>query len=112
MANAMQEPLEKLLTELDILEQVVKLLRDADYIEEGVLRKVAAEIVEFEQTVAEALVTRGVVTPRQSKAGLDCLKKIESKEISYEEALELLNIWRLDLTGRESAPVRPSLVAA
>lgn len=115
MAHAMQEPLENLLLELDVLEQVVKLLRDAQLIDEGVIRRVAAEIVEFEQTLAEALVTRGVVTPRQSKAGLDCLKQIEARKLSYEDALVLLGKYRRELQGQETAQrpaARAGLVAA
>lgn len=115
MAHAMQEPLENLLLELDVLEQVVKLLRDAELIDEGVIRSVAAEIVDFEQTLAEALVTRGVVTPRQSKAGLDCLKQIEARKLSYEDALVLLGKYRRELQGQETAQrpaARAGLVAA
>lgn len=111
----MQEPLENLLLELDVLEQVVKLLRDAELIDEGVIRRVAAEIVDFEQTLAEALVTRGVVTPRQSKAGLDCLKQIEARKLSYEDALVLLGKYRRELQGQETAQrpaARAGLVAA
>ncbi|HMO22988.1 MAG TPA: hypothetical protein PKC98_18650, partial [Candidatus Melainabacteria bacterium] len=115
MAHAMQEPLENLLLELDVLEQVIKLLRDAELIDEGVIRSVAAEIVDFEQTLAEALVTRGVVTPRQSKAGLDCLKQIEARKLSYEHALVLLGKHRRELQGQETAQrpaARAGLVAA
>ena len=110
MSHAMQEPLENLLAELDILEQVVKLLRDAKLLDEGSIRTVVARIVEFEQTVAEALVTSGVVTPIQSKAALDCLKKIQANQINYEEALVILINKRRELSGHRKPG--SSLVAA
>lgn len=112
MSHALQEPLENLLAELDILDQVVKLLRDAEIIDEESIRSVAAKIVDFEQTVAEALVTNGVVTPIQSKAGLDCLKRIQAGQIRYEEALALLGSYRRELSGRANTKKSNNLVAA
>ena len=110
MSHAMQEPLENLLAELDILEQVVKLVRDAKLLDEGAIRRVVSKIVDFEQTVAEALVTSGVVSPIQSKAGLDCLKKIQANQINYEQALVILRNNRRELAGHRKPG--SSLVAA
>jgi|AGTN01.1.fsa_nt_gi hypothetical protein len=82
--------LERLMDEFDVLEQVVALLRAAGVLDERVVRDTAATIVDFEQSIAEALITRGVLVPELSRAGIECLRKIELGEISYERALEIL----------------------
>lgn len=82
--------LERLMDEFDVLDQVVALLRAAGVLDERVVRDTASSIVDFEHSVAEALITRGILVPELSRAGIECLQKIESGEISYERALEIL----------------------
>lgn len=105
LVSTLKVPLEQILAELDVLDQIVTLLRAAGVIEERLLRDAAAQIVDFEQTVAEALITRGVVTAVQSRDGLNCLRKIQSGDISYEQALDFLAVHR-------SSPQEPANVVA
>ncbi|MBZ0185053.1 MAG: hypothetical protein K8F91_02290 [Candidatus Obscuribacterales bacterium] len=114
LVSTLKVPLEQILSEVDTLDQIVTLLRAAELIDEKALRDAAAQIVDFEQTVAEAVITRGVVSPLESKIGLDCLRKIQSGALSYEEALNILRAQRKDRApaGAVVATASTAVVAA
>lgn len=91
LVAAINKSLEQVMNEFDILEQATTLLRAAGVIDEKMLRDTAAAIKDFEQTVPEALITQGVITPKQSRDALRCLHNIQSGKMSYEKALEKLS---------------------
>lgn len=91
LVASMNKSLEQVMAEFDVLEQAVTLLRAAGVIDERMLRDTAAAIKDFEQSVPEALVTKGVITPAQSRDALRCLQGIQSGQMSYEQALNKLS---------------------
>lgn len=90
LVHSMNVPLEKLLAEFDVLDQIVALLRAAGVIDERTMRDTAASITDFEFSVAEVLIQRGLVTKEMSRTGLVLLKEIQRGVVSYERALEVL----------------------
>lgn len=95
LVATMNKPLEKVMAEFDVLEQAVILLRAAGVIDERMLRDTAAGIKDFEQSVPEALVTTGVVSPTQVREALRCLQGIQNGKMSYEIALSRLSGGRI-----------------
>jgi hypothetical protein len=91
LVASMNKSLEQVMAEFDVLEQAVTLLRAAGVIDERMLRDTAAAIKDFEQSVPEALITSGVITPAQSRDALRCLQGIQTGQISYEKALTKLS---------------------
>jgi len=90
LTHSMNAPLEKLLAEFDVLDQIVALLRAAGVIDERTMRDTAASIQDFEYSVAEVLIQRGLITKEMSRTGLVMLKEIQRGVVSYEKALEVL----------------------
>lgn len=90
LVHSMNVPLEKLLAQFDVLDQVAALLRAAGVIDERTMRDTAASIKDFEFSVAEVLIQRGLITKEMSRTGLVMLKEIERGVVSYEKALEVL----------------------
>ncbi len=90
LIHSMNAPLEKLLAEFDVLDQIVALLRAAGVIDERTMRDTAASIEDFEYSVAEVLIRRGLVTKEMSRTGLVLLKEIQRGTVSYERALQVL----------------------
>ncbi len=90
LVHSMNAPLEKILNEFDVLDQIVTLLRAAGVIDERTIRDTAASIKNFEVSVAEALISQGIVTREMSRCGLVLLKEIERGVVTYEKALEVL----------------------
>jgi len=90
LMHSMNVPLEKLLAEFDVLDQIVALLRAAGVIDERTMRDTAASITDFEYSIAEVLIQRGLITKEMSRTGLVMLKEIERGVVSYEKALEVL----------------------
>lgn len=90
LVASMEKPLERLLAEFDVLDQIVALLRAAGVIDERTMRDTAASIKDFEYTVSEVLIQRGVVTKEMSRTGLVMVQEIQRGNISYERALEIL----------------------
>lgn len=92
LVSSMSIPLEKLLAELDLLDQIVSLLRASGVIDERTMRDTAASIKDFEFSVAEVLIQRGVVTREMSRTGLVMVQEIQKGVVSYEKALDILRV--------------------
>lgn len=94
LVATMEKPLERLLAEFDVLDQIVALLRAAGVIDERTMRDTAASIQNFEYSVAELLIQRGVVTKEMSRTGLVMVTELQRGSISYERALEILGAFK------------------
>jgi hypothetical protein len=57
---------------------------------ERLIRDVACEIVDFEDTVAEALLSRGYINPLHARLGLACLERIRRGELTEAKAAFVL----------------------
>lgn len=118
LVNSMNTPLEKIFAELDLLDQVITLLRAAQLIDERTMRDTAASIRDFEMTVAEVLISRGTVTPEMSRTALVLLNEIQNGIVTYERALDILKNLRPHETPWVPTQISweplldPSLVAA
>ncbi len=96
LVQSMDTPLETILAEFDVLDQVVTLLRVAGVVPDSLIEHTKATIKDHEQSVSEALITRGIINRDLSHAGMECLHKIQMGETSYEKALAYLveyNTW-------------------
>jgi hypothetical protein len=94
LVASMEKPLERLLAEFDVLDQIVALLRAAGVIDERTMRDTAASITDFEFSVSEVLIQRGLVTKEMSKTGLVMVQEIQRGNVSYERALEILRAFK------------------
>jgi hypothetical protein len=94
LVHSMNKPLERLLAEFDVLDQIVALLRAAGVIDERTMRDTAAAIKDFEFCVSELLIQRGVVTKEMSRTGLVMVQEIQRGNVSYERALEILSAFK------------------
>lgn len=94
LVATMEKPLERLLAEFDVLDQIVALLRAAGVIDERTMRDTAASIQNFEYSVSELLIQRGVVTKEMSQTGLVMVKELHRGSVSYERALEILRAFK------------------
>ncbi|MBX9696236.1 MAG: hypothetical protein K2Z81_27855 [Cyanobacteria bacterium] len=99
LVQSMDTSLEVILAEFDILDQVVTLLRVAGVVPDSLISHTKSSIRDHEQSVSEALITRGIINKDLSQAGLECLHKIQTGETTYEKALAYLvqyNNWLLN----------------
>ncbi len=96
LVRSLNVPLEKLLAEFDLLDQVVAILRAAGLIDERTMRDTAASINDFEFTVAEVLIQRGLITKEMSRTALVLINEIQRNVVSYEKALDILRALRTD----------------
>lgn len=92
LVHEMNTTLEHVMSDFDVIEQAVTLLRAAGVIDEAVLRETAAGIENFEMCVSEALILRNAITPTQARKAIECLYHIEKGNISYNEALHTLRM--------------------
>ena len=79
-------PVEQVIAESEALDEVFKLLRRAQIVPERLLRDVAAEIVDYEDTVAEAMLSRGYINPVHARIGLACVDKLQRGELCETKA--------------------------
>ncbi|MBX9666128.1 MAG: hypothetical protein K2X93_00860 [Candidatus Obscuribacterales bacterium] len=107
LVNSMNVPLEKLFAEFDLLDQVVAILRAAGMIDERTMRDTAASINDFEYTVAEVLIQRGLITKEMSRTALVLINEIQRNVVSYEKALDILRALRPN--NVESAAMQQAL---
>lgn len=91
LVSRLDVPLEQILEESESLDDVFKLLRRAEIVPERLVRDVAAEILDFEDTVAEALLSRGYINPMHARIGLACLEKVKMGEIDETKAAFLVH---------------------
>lgn len=94
LVASMEKPLERLLAEFDVLDQIVALLRAAGVIDERTMRDTAASIENFEFSVSEVLIQRGFITKEMSRTGLVMLQELQRGSVSYERALEILGSFK------------------
>ncbi len=95
LVHEMNTTLEQVMSDFDVIEQAVTLLRAAGVIDEAVLRQSAASIENFEMSVSEALILRNEITKPQARKAIECLHHIESGKMSYNEALHTLRMEEL-----------------
>lgn len=95
LVHEMNTTLEQVMSDFDVIEQAVTLLRAAGVIDEAVLRESAASIENFEMCVSEALILRNEITKNQARKAIECLHHIESGKMSYNEALHTLRMEEL-----------------
>jgi hypothetical protein len=94
LVHSMSIPLPKLLAEMDLLDQSVAILRAAGVIDERTMRDTAASIRNFEYSVAEVLIRRGVINKEMTRKAVVLIAEIEKGVVSYEKALALLAQFR------------------
>jgi len=94
LVHTMKVPLEKLIKEFDVLDQMLSLLRSAEVIDERTMRETAVSIKDFEYSVAEVLIQRGTITKEMSRTSLVLIQEIERGVMTYEKALEALHAFR------------------
>jgi hypothetical protein len=86
LAGRLQAPVEQMIDESKTLDMVFKLLKAAGLVSEKVTREVACQIVDFEDTVAEAMLARGFIQPVHFRIGLVCLEKMHRSELTEAKA--------------------------
>ena len=79
--------------EFDSLQQVVSLLLAAGVIDKALLEQAKAQIVDYEQSVPEYLVSSGMISEEVSWAGLESLQAVQTGSLSYEQALMKLSLF-------------------
>lgn len=82
---------EDIVSESQNLDRVFALLRRAEIVHERLVRDVACEIIDYEDTVAEAMLAKGFINPIHARLGLALLEKIDNREISEAKATFLLH---------------------
>jgi hypothetical protein len=87
----LQAPLNQIIDESKTLDMVFKLLRAAGLVSEKVTREVACQVVDFEDTVAEAMLARGFIQPVHFRIGLVCLEKMYRSELTEAKAAFVVN---------------------
>lgn len=90
LAAKLGAPVEQILEESETLDHVFNLLRRAGVVPERLIRDVACEIVDFEDTVAEALLTRGYINPLHARLGLACLERVRRGDLTEAKAAFVL----------------------
>jgi hypothetical protein len=91
LVGRLQAPLEQIVSESKTLDMVFKLLKAAGLVSEKVVREVACQIIDFEDTVAEAMLARGFIHPVHFRIGLVCLEKMHRSELSEAKAAFIVN---------------------
>jgi hypothetical protein len=84
-------PLAQIVDESKTLDMVFKLLRAAGLVSEKVTREVACQIMDFEDTVAEAMLARGFIQAVHFRIGLVCLEKMHRNELTEAKAAFVVN---------------------
>lgn len=91
LTQQLKAPIEQVLEESQTLDQVFALLRRAGVVPERLVRDVACEIVDFEDTVAEAMLGRGYINPVHARIGLACLERMHRGQITETKAAFVLH---------------------
>ena len=91
LAAQLGASVEKIMDESAMLDQVFTLLRRTKVIPEILLREVASQIVDFEETVAEAMLAKGYVNPIHARIGLACLERIRKGELTEAKAAFIMH---------------------
>ena len=91
LVGRLQAPLSQIMDESKTLDMVFKLLRSAGLASEKVIREVACQITDFEDTVAEAMLARGFIQPVHFRIGLVCLEKMHRSELTEAKAAFVVN---------------------
>jgi hypothetical protein len=86
MSARMGVPVEQIAEESQVLDEVFTLLRRTEVVSEKLVREVASQIVDFEDTVAEAMMMNGHIKPIYAKIGLACLDRIRKGLLSEAKA--------------------------
>lgn len=100
LSRELNAPIEQILEESVTLDHVFALLRRAGIVPERLVRDVACEIVDFEDTVAEAMLARGYINPVHARMGLACLERVHRGQITETKAAFVLHHCSTH-TGRE-----------
>jgi hypothetical protein len=90
LCHETQTTLEALLAELNQLNRVVKLLRQANVINEEEISKIAASIPDFEGNCGAILVREGVVSQDMLMDGMRALSQIESEKVTETQAISFI----------------------
>jgi hypothetical protein len=91
LVGRLKAPLEQIISESKTLDMVFKLLKAAGLVSEKVTREVACQIIDFEDTVAEAMLARGFIHPVHFRIGLVCLEKMHRSELTEAKAAFVVN---------------------
>jgi hypothetical protein len=91
LVGRLQVPLNQIIDESKTLDMVFKLLKAAGLVSEKVTREVACQIMDFEDTVAEAMLARGFIQPVHFRIGLVCLEKMHRSELTEAKAAFVVN---------------------
>jgi hypothetical protein len=99
LCHETQTTLEALLTELNQLNRVVKLLRQANVLDEEAITKIAKSIPDFESNCGAVLVREGVVSQDMLMDGMRALSQIESDKVTETQAINFIKAkFHLSLT--------------
>jgi hypothetical protein len=91
LSQQLKAPIDQVLEESQTLDQVFALLRRAGVVPERLVRDVACEIIDFEDTVAEAMLGRGYINPVHARIGLACLERMHRGQITETKAAFVLH---------------------
>lgn len=91
LSQSLKAPISQILEESQTLDQVFALLRRSGVVTERLVRDVACEIVDFEDTVAEAMLARGLINPVHARIGLACLERMHRGQITETKAAFVLH---------------------
>jgi hypothetical protein len=98
LCHETQTTLEALLAELNQLNRIVKLLRQAGVINETKIAKIAASVPDFESNCGAILVREGVVSQDMLLDGMRVLDQIESEKVTETQAVSFLKAKHSSLT--------------
>jgi|GEM_PF-511676 len=91
LVGRVNAPLDQIINESKTLDMVFKLLKAAGLVSEKVTREVACQIIDFEDTVAEAMLAKGFIHPDHFRIGLVCLEKIHRSDLTEAKAAFVVN---------------------